>query len=449
MKLRNLLLIALSSTAISAASNAIELPASPSSEKPDLKVKLSGLAHFQVGARFQDNLTDKEKLVSKGQERFGLFTQSAFSADFENSYKNIKYGLKAVLVPTAKRSGANSYNGSHLFFESKYGRVEVGSPISASTNMMLTGNDISTVAFSNFFRYSLLNAEHIKQNNMAPSFTTYSEAFLDDKLASSIESISYSNEPARSVSFYTPKFNLGEKNKVQLGITYIPDSSNTGISGKPDKVCTAIEERIILKEEDLDDTNDGDIVSFEIDQNVKNAFTAGLTFESNLAEGVDLKVGLTGEYGKPTGKAKRYKWSADEEEKVLDQEFDLTDMKTFNLGAQLSMGNFSLAGSYGSNFDSLTTKEFHKADNKTDYYGGTIAYNNAGIGVSVSAFHSNRFSNKLRTYSIGTNFDLAPGFKPYVGFAWFKATGKPEYYPNLKDKETSGTVALIGAKLSL
>jgi hypothetical protein len=44
---------------------------------------------------------------------------------------------------------------------------------------------------------------------------------------------------------------------------------------------------------------------------------------------------------------------------------------------------------------------------------------------------------------------LAPGFKPYAEISGFSLKGKPEFYPDLQKKKTRGTVALIGAKLSL
>ena len=77
-------------------------------------------------------------------------------------------------------------------------------------------------------------------------------------------------------------------------------------------------------------------------------------------------------------------------------------LRTYNIGAILTVGNFSYGGSFGSLGKSLTTPEFHKAGRKTDYYTGTVAYKQGPFAASVSYFKSNQFKNTVDAVSIGT-----------------------------------------------
>ena len=127
----------------------------------------------------------------------------------------------------------------------------------------------------------------------------------------------------------------------------------------------------------------------------------GVALEQNLGDGIDLKVGITGEYGKAAGKAKKFARKDDENP---TGEFKLSNLRTFNIGAILNVGNFSSAGSFGSLGKSLTTPEFHKTGRKTSYYTGTVAYKQGPFAASISYFKSDQFKNAECTTFCGENF---------------------------------------------
>jgi hypothetical protein len=58
-------------------------------------------------------------------------------------------------------------------------------------------------------------------------------------------------------------------------------------------------------------------------------------------------------------------------------------------------------------------------------------------------------THNYSTVSVGTNYLLAPEFKSCAEVSSFILKGRPEFRPDLSEKKTRGTVALIGAKLSL
>ncbi len=441
--LKKILLVTASTIAISASSIAADVSSAKMPVISDLEVKLNGFAHFQAGHRTQSNLTGSEKNVSSNRKSFAFYNDAAMVAEVSNKANDVTYGGKIVLVPTAKKKGSPSYNGSHIFVESEFGKIEAGSPISSASNMMIDGSTIAAATFDDWARYAEFSPSSLMQTSKVnPTFATFAEFFLDSKLTTSLDSRSYSSEPARSISYYTPKFKFGETTKAQIGITYTPDSSNTGADNASTN-SSGVDKRTVSLA-----AAGGNLAidRFEIDRAVKNAVSAGVTLEQNFADGVDFKLALTGEYGKAAGTAKQFTLKDDT---IANKESKLSDLRTFNIGAVLNVGNFSYAGSFGSLGKSLTTPDFHKTGRKTDYYTGTVAYKQGPFAASVSYFKSDQFKNTVDAVSIGTHYLLAPGFKPYAEISGFSLKGRPEFNNELSKKKTRGTVALIGAKLSL
>lgn len=435
--LKKILLLTASSLTITASALAADVTSDKNPVMADLKVKLSGYADFQAGFRNQNNLTGDEKNVSSNRKGFAFYNSAAMFADVSNEVNEVTYGGKIVLVPTAKRKGSPSYNGSHIYMSSSFGRVEAGSPISPASNMMIDGSTIAAASFDDWGRYAHFSvAKLMQKSKVEPSFSTFAEFFLDSKLTTKLDSRSYSSEPARTIAYYTPKFDLGTSTKIQAAISYTPDSSNTGADNPSTN----------SRKNDTRTVENDDIDRFEIDGSVKDAISGGVTIEQNFTDGIDLKVALTGEYGKSAGKAKKYNA---QDKKQVDGIYKLSNLRTYNIGAILNVGNFSYGGSFGSLGKSLTTPEFHKTGRKTNYYTGTVAYKQGPFAASISYFKSEQFKNTVDAISIGTHYILAPGFKPYAEISGFNLKGRPEFRDDLKKKKTRGTVALIGAKLSL
>jgi hypothetical protein len=441
--LKKILLVTVSTAAIVASSIAAEMTSDKLPVVSDLKVNISGYADFQAGLRNQNHLVGVEKNVSENRKGFAFYNSAAIVANVSNKVNEVEYGGKIVLVPTAKRKGSPNYNGSHIYMESDFGRIEAGSPFSASSTMMIDGSSIAAGTFDDWARYVDFSVSHLMQTSpLDPSFATFAEFFLDSKLTTALDNRTYSSEPARSVAFYTPKFNVTEATKIQAGISYTPDSSNTG-ADNPDTHSSGVSTRTVNASVTPTSTA---ISHFKIDSTVKDALSGAIAIDQNISDGVDFKLAISGEYGKAAGKAKQFTLKDNE---VAAQEFKLSNLRTYNIGAILNVGNFSYAASFGSLGKSLTTPAFHKTGRKTDYYTGTVAYKQGPFAASVSYFKSDQFKNTVDAISIGTNYQLAPGFKPYAEISGFSLKGRPEFNNELEKKKTRGTVALIGAKLSL
>ena len=133
----------------------------------DLNLKLGAYSAFEAGAGKQNHLKSSEKNMSANRDSFAFYNDTALFATISNKHEGVEYGSKIILVPTAKRKNIPSYNGSHIFLESDFGRVEVGSPIPVATNMMISDGVIPS-------KYIKNSTDHLKQNKEhSPSFLMF------------------------------------------------------------------------------------------------------------------------------------------------------------------------------------------------------------------------------------------------------------------------------------
>lgn len=396
----------------------------------DLNIKLGAYAAFESGFSNQGKLKGSEKNISANKRGFAFYNDTALFAAISNTANDITYGAKIILVPTTKRKVNKDYNGSYVFLEHEFGRIEAGSPIPVAKNMMVSDGFVPS-------KYIKTSTEYLKQNTKAtPSFLTSEGAFIGDSILASMDSATYSSEPPRTINYYTPKFDLTDSSKIRLGISYTPDSANTGVE-KPSDKSDGIKKYAV---------GEATIDRFEIDRSVKDALTSGIVLEQKLTEEAELKLALTGEYGKSVGKIKQF---ANKDDKN-PLEYKLSDLKAYNIGTELKVGDFKYNACYGSFGKSLTSKELQKSNRKSQYYNAGIAYTyNKATTTSLSYFVSEQFKNKVNSVKLAVSHILAPGLKPYAEIHAYTLKGKPEFYPNLKARKVKGTVALVGMKLSI
>ena len=394
-----------------------------------LNMKIGAYASFESGFSKENHLKKSEKNISANKEKFAFYNDTALFANISNTTDDITYGAKIILVPTTKRKVNKDYNGSYVFLENNYGRIEAGSPIPVAKNMMISDGSIP-------IKYIKTNTAYLKQDTKAnPSFLTGEGCFLGDSVVAGLDLASYSSEPPRTINYYTPKLSINDSGKIQLGVSYTPDTANTGVDN-PSVKSDGIRKHGIYA--------DG-VDRFEIDRSIKDAVTIGLSLEQKLAEDVELKLTTTGEYGKSVGKIKKFASKDDQN----PEEYKLHNLQTFNIGAELKVNNFKYNACYGSFGKSFSNKEFHKAGLKTHYYNAGAAYKYNATTITLSYFGSEQFKNKVDSVKLNISHLLAPGLKPYVELHNYRLKGKPEFYSELKARKVKGVVALVGVKLSL
>ena len=395
------------------------------------KIKLKGQFHFQTGILNQNKLVGDEKNVSALHKTFAFYSEAALGGTVSYTLNEITAGAKIVLIPTTRAKRSASYTGSHIFIASEFGKVEMGSPYDAASKLRVTAFDVTAATGDNWGRYANLTPKAMQYKEMKPEFIDFEEYFFDNAYQTDLKQINDGTEPPRLVSYYTPKFN-----GAQLGFSFIPDTANTGGAGHS-VVSSGISKF------DLPPANPDDKHLFKINRNVKNAISGGISYEYNIDDGIDLKLGATGEYGRSNGQATE----------LLNDDpinvYKLNDLKTLNLGANLTYGNMLYGVSYGNLFNSLTTKAYNKNGRNSVYYSLAVGYQQGPSKTSISFFKSNRFKNSVEFVTLGTDYLIGSGLQPYAEVSIFKAKGRPAYYPEAPKKTVKGVVGLLGLRLSI
>ncbi len=451
--MKKVLLVALAALSSSCLSNfaLASNPASNSTSSTDansvavsnVKAQVEGTFKFESGFLNQSKLVDDEKNVSSGRKKFGFYTDAIVKLTISNTVDDFTYGGRVAIQPTTRASGSTDYTGSHIFVESEYGKVELGSPYDAGSKMRIVAADVTASPGGGWSRYSKLDG---KQGSYTLNGVDVPAELLDDEeyffgstFKSSLKQINDRTEPSRKISFYTP-----EMKGFQFGISYIPDSGNTGTSSM-NVVSTGITE-IDLPLDPATQAVGATKRQIKLNRNVKDSIAAGLSYKTNISDGVDIAIAATFEHGKPSGKAEIIEKDANNNE-VKKDKYKLSGLNTYNIGGTLNVGNFSYGASYGTLGKSLTTKEYNKTGRDTRYYNVAMAYGQGPMKTSINYLKTERFKNTVEAVSIGTEYKLAPGFLPYAEISYFQAKGRPSFYPNAPKKKLKGTVALIGAKM--
>ncbi|XVN42938.1 MAG: porin [Candidatus Rickettsia vulgarisii] len=408
-------------------------------KKGDTEIKLEGFYGFQAGYSTQNHLTGLGKYITDNKKRFALYSEAAFYLTAQQELNGMTVGAKLVLLPTTKPKTSVSYNGSHIFLETDYGKVEIGSPHDAQAKMRVTGYNVVAASGTNWSRYINLDSEHMSYQKVKPEFDT-SDRFYMESFANRFDDMSEKTEPSRKISYYTPKMK-----GFQFGISYTPDSANAGGNRSLNYLDkTVTDRRFTLSKTGIDTVTLADGTIAIINLNVKDAFSAGISYEHELSDDLAIKIAATGEFAKA---ARSFLIIDDKTKRNVLQRSKISNLRAYNVGGVLTYGNFSCAASYGSLGKSLTTPEYHKNGRKTEFYNGAVAYKQGPIKTSLSYFKSLRYKNKVDTVALGTECILTPGLVPYAEIAYVKAKGRPVHYPEAPKKSTKGTVAIVGARL--
>lgn len=375
---------------------------------------LKGRFKFEAANRAQSKLEEDAKFLTTSKKNPAFATFANLSAMFSNKVDNMEYGANLAVMTSAKPSGSSSYDGSYLFLEKEcLGKFEFGSNFDAGSRMYVSGLSIARGSANDWVDY-------FGNQHSIPFATTLGASALEDNY--------YGNatETSRKVTYFSPKM----MDKLQFGVSYIPDSDNVGSYSYSNRLDDSTQTYTL--------TND----TYTNRTSVKDAVSLGATFAHNVSDGMDVQFSATGEMGKAAKKGEK-------EIAGTKTEYKMSDLKSYTLGAALNVGPWSVAGSYTDMGKSLTSKEVQGSKNKTKVYTAAAAYANGPYGVSLLYTMGDKFKNKVDSYTIGTDYKLAPGFMPFVEVTYFKGKGyKLPIYNDTNKYTTKGTIALIGAQLN-
>lgn len=341
----------------------------------------------------------------KDSPNFIFFTKALF-------YSDIKYvlndenliGFYLNLKPTSRTSMTS---GSYIYYISKIGKFEFGSPKEAGKKLQINSLDISkSKTWENF-----INLNDKKNSNVSFITGTKIQINKDSKL----------NEFSRKISYFTPKFN----DKFQMGLSYIPDSENLGYA--PHNMNNPTNYTFYM--------DDGSKAI--IHTSLKNIFSYGISFEDYLDQNIDYKIAFNGKFGKPSKKAKIKK------KNTKDKEVLLSNFNIYNIGGLISRGCWSYSASYG-NLNKSLTSEIIKNDKKdSSWFGLGVSYNQGPVGAAINYYNSDNIGNKLSLISFSTDYRIRKGFKAYFETSFYNTK-----IDTINDSDIHNTVMVLGMKIS-
>ena len=380
------------------------------------KVTLGGVSVFEGGWASQDK---KTTLGNTSSHPTSFFTDNTVivKADGKTNL-GLGYGaeidLEADTSNDSQGAGVNAKR-TFVYVDGKWGKLQGGSDLGVTNTMKVDASEIARASGGingDFYRY--LNApSYVSGGNHATRVIATPNLYLDYGAGVFGDQ---SKEVLNKISYYTPRV-YG----VQAGVSFLPTTNATSYG------------------QTVNNSN-GKVGA------TKNTVLGAINYDSKFS-GVGVKVGATGEYGK-----------ADDSSLVTTQKFH--DLKTYQAGAKFSYMGASLAGAYGHLGNSLEAKydvngnAITKA-NSTYFWDIGAAYETGPFGASVTYLKSsvangtttvgkvatNNGKNSFSNISVGADYKLAAGLKPFAEVNFVK------YNPTGTVNDNKATIGIVGTQL--
>ncbi len=374
-------------------------------------VNLGAVVQVQ-GIHYNNNGDSSQQKLSTHQKKYGFYSSGNFLVDYQLIADNgMKYGAKIGIEQTTRNDRGAPLG---IYIESDFGKFELGSDKSAGKKMKITGYK-SSCATGNGWDSFIISSPKVGSNSTVAYVTNFC-SFLDSKSRTS-----RLTDYSRKVTYFTPKFG-NDDHKFQVGISYVPDTSNAGHSG--------------IDQNNLHTPVGGSDFKFAI----KDGVSYGATYEGKFNEELSAKIAFVGERGKPIA----FKKSDDSK-----SDLKFKDLNTYNIGGEITYNQVSIAGSYMNYNKSLTNSTVDTRGKNTSIYSAGIKYSflNKKCAASLNHFHSDNKKNKLDASSLGFDYLITNGIKAYAQVTYYKTKGF-DIKNNIQDK-SKGTITIIGGKISL
>ena len=396
--------------------SALGLLAIDSSLAAEDKIKMGGIYDFQA-IHYKNNGTADQKVLSIRNKEFGLYTSGNIFVDYQLIAENGNlYGAKISLEHTSVNDRAVPF---FLYIESELGRVEGGAESSAGKKMRINGYSASCGTGNGWNSRVIASPSNPYKSSekLIPYITNFC-SFLDSKTRTSLKS-----DYSRKITYFTPKMALAEKHHIQLGISYIPDSSNMG----HDNI-------------DVDKQNPP-VVSPKYKFVIKDGISYGITYTGKFQDKLETKLSFVGEHGETQAFNKADKTKSN---------IKFKDLNTYVIGGILTYEKISFSAAYGNYNKSLTAKEIDLISRNSYVYGYGAKYTMGQYAFSINQFNSNHKKNKLNVTSLGMDWEIAKGLKAYIQTNFYHAKGNyiQEGDNIVKSNKNHGILTFLGTKIS-
>ena len=403
----------------------------------DPVVKIGGSLSVGVISKSQSGAKDDQKRMSGQVDNMAQISSASLTADISGESKDLglKYGAKLGFTPLHKKGRGNP---TYLYLDTAFGKIEIGAGRTVMSEMMQTGWAVSCGVGESWSSYVNLDPNEHGIGYLSDSANNLDYGYRAGGVV----------EFSRKVSYISPRIH-----GLQVGISYIPDTSNNGSSSpsadiknyRDAGIESVYSARTKDGEMDLKKINQQDINR----KDLVNALAGGVNYEYQVSDDVKVSVAVVGEYAKANNPLK------DPENKDVDlpKEKAKEDLLNFVVGGKLTYKDLSLAASYG-NAGKSYSSEFHdgkEEDRYTSGYDLGLKYQSGDLATSLNYYHGDAKGNKLNSYSIGADYSWAPGLTPYIQAVKYDSIGKYKDTENegkiTEDKTGSGYLFVIGTKL--
>jgi hypothetical protein len=375
-------------------------------------VKIQSSIDFRFGYVDSKPKINKARYLSPSVKDYALDSNAHVNLiaeyktdDYED---NITYGANIGIEVTSMNDRSSP---SYIYIKSdKLGKLELGSAKTANVQMKVTGNSIAVgagVSFDGWGDADPRGTNLYYASNMG--------SYIDQKSRNSPKV-----EYARKVTYFTPKMS-----GFQFGISFIPDTANSGASK-----FGADENHDIL----------GKIIGYKFA--IRNAFSYTLAYEGDVNEDVKIKLTAGGENGTPVSKFVK--------KDSVNPNYSFNKLAAYSFGGQVSVDNFDIAVGYQDQGKSLAPKGVEQFNGSSTMYSVGARYTYEAVGTSLLYFSSDVFKNKMNAVALDVDYKLLPGIMPYAEVAHFNTNGKYFANENVENKDrSSGMVYLLGIKLEI
>jgi outer membrane protein OmpU len=392
-------------------------------------VTIGGVYSFEAGYAKQKSAF-KTGFVSEsgvnGNQKNVLFsnTLNLYVAAKGTADNGVTYGANARVRGSSRQDKSyvdGKTSKTYAWLESSTGRVEMGSNWAVSKILKVGAESIAkgTGGASDGHWVNYVNASG------AGTTSTSLVSSPDFKIkGDSILSAQSTIEEQMRVTWISPRYN-----GFQFGVSFTPDMAKNGADLTGERNATSDPTKVRQK----------NIVSLGL--NYTNAFD-------------DVNVSLSAGYDR-SSKVKR--------DLSNNTEFTgnnlINPLKSYTFGAAVGKGEYSVAASYG--HDGKGGQASNVVGAKNHFWTAGAAYENGPFAGSLTYFHSKKGNkgtdatapvsnfNKVDAYSLGLDYQLAAGFKPFIEATHFKTKyGQEQTVNTTKIKKNSGYVVMLGTSVS-
>ncbi|MDX1917239.1 MAG: porin [Rickettsiaceae bacterium] len=384
-----------------------------------LEAKLSGSFFFQfpISANSTKNTNVASSSYSRYNKNLAFATNGEIRANIVKTLESgAEFGAIIKLYSTAYQN-YGSGSGSHIYYISDFGKIELGSNNTAMESMSINADSIMGAARYDDLRYLIMLGSGKNYNILSSYYSNLSDYSLVYR------GLFYSaGENIRNITYYSPKF-LG----TQIGVSYAPDSSNVGSYD--------------IKNNDNSSANiirlsDGSLYY----TGVKNILSLGLSHDIEFTEDSALKFAVGLERG-ATSATKIYD--------VSDRLMKFKNYNIYNAGLVYTYGNYGFAASFadaGKSFASIDlSNQFKKIQNKLYTFG--VSYQQGPIAFSITYLKNQKFNGMLDAVTFGARYKVFRGLLVCIEATPYKykltqvTNSNKEYY------SYGGTSFIAGLKM--